>query len=519
MWKQIRTHITNNDPEKIIKLISDMLSDPQGNKYGVAVARDIMEMIATDHMPQTTPALTLEMFGLKPIGASSKTFAQFLKENPDIQKNFDNIHNGIDDIFKKQDLALIGRIIDETYDRNFLLFLTKKLATDFSDFDHRTLKLIIKKAAEQKDFEFLADLSQNVFANEKSAKWKDLISDILGHAEELKNWDILGDFSEYVFSKPHAKDWEDLIWKTMNIALEINEPETFEDLENYVFNKSFAKGKKWDLLREALRAPSKKKYLESIKEAILQRETPTPLKSKKRPPKPSNATTENILVNNKQISKDLPNGSTINLADGKAYLVEGKIDQGKRGVVYKVRNSVDQKVYVLKVAVDDTPETVKSFNGEAGKINALKKYKVKTADIIVTGENYFLKEFIDGVRADAYIKNWIKNGAPKNDVGIVRLRAWINELAQKNIYVGDLNRKNAIYSNGQWVIIDSGSVKEGVSESEALSRYIDNISLRWAKDLKKPNEGTQNIRDAISVPVIKDMGVDGLFQRLCPKLH
>lgn len=47
---------------------------------------------------------------------------------------------------------------------------------------------------------------------------------------------------------------------------------------------------------------------------------------------------------------------------------------------------------------------------------------------------------------------------------------------------GDLNRKNLIWI-GEWVVIDSGSTSSNYTPQEALNRYYENISSRWAKDL------------------------------------
>jgi tRNA A-37 threonylcarbamoyl transferase component Bud32 len=59
----------------------------------------------------------------------------------------------------------------------------------------------------------------------------------------------------------------------------------------------------------------------------------------------------------------------------------------------------------------------------------------------------------------------------------------VKNLASKGIYIGDLNAKNLIWSNNQWVIVDSGGIKEGLTHEMALSEYLLKIPVKMGKHL------------------------------------
>jgi tRNA A-37 threonylcarbamoyl transferase component Bud32 len=66
------------------------------------------------------------------------------------------------------------------------------------------------------------------------------------------------------------------------------------------------------------------------------------------------------------------------------------------------------------------------------------------------------------------------------------LRELVENLSKQGVYIGDLNSKNLIWSKDQWVIVDSGGIKEGVPYEETLATYLDKIHARWSKQVQDP---------------------------------
>lgn len=108
-----------------------------------------------------------------------------------------------------------------------------------------------------------------------------------------------------------------------------------------------------------------------------------------------------------------------------------------------------------------------------------------------------LKDWIEGTRADEWMKEWTAQGSPIDAPPVQALKKLIGGAAQKGVYIGDLNAKNLIWDikAGQWGVIDSGGVREGLSVDEALDRYADKIPHRW--DKATPPIGSSCLRRAL----------------------
>jgi predicted unusual protein kinase regulating ubiquinone biosynthesis (AarF/ABC1/UbiB family) len=140
-------------------------------------------------------------------------------------------------------------------------------------------------------------------------------------------------------------------------------------------------------------------------------------------------------------------------------------------------------MYALKIAKNQEVETLDSFAKEKLKDNIYKKYGVPHASIIESSSNMILKEWIEGVRADDFFKNWSSTGASQSAPELIAFKKFFYKLAESGIYIGDLNAKNLIWSKGKWIIVDSGGIKEGLTHDKALSEYLKKIPLKMEKHL------------------------------------
>lgn len=184
------------------------------------------------------------------------------------------------------------------------------------------------------------------------------------------------------------------------------------------------------------------------------------------------------------------------------------VDKGKRGNVFKV---VDPNnggaVYALKVVRGETKqqlsESLNSFTSESKKAATYKELGVAHSAIIQSHPSFIVKEWIEGMRGDEWVRQWSDERTPYDSMIASELRQLVRGLAKKGAYIGDLNAKNLIWIpplEGQvppfaptidggavvpakkgWVIVDSGSTITRLSFREAMARYVANIPRKWGK--------------------------------------
>ena len=180
---------------------------------------------------------------------------------------------------------------------------------------------------------------------------------------------------------------------------------------------------------------------------------------------------------------------TINLDDPKYHSIRNFrvvrfVDQGRRANVFKVADK-NRTIYALKVAREDTEErflqAIRSFASEPIKTKTYKELGLAHASIIQSHTTFIVKEWVEGMRGDAWIKQWTMACTPHNSIQATALRKLVHTLSKRGVYVGDLNAKNVIWKAGRWVIVDSGSIRRRLTFDEAITRYVTNIPKRWGK--------------------------------------
>lgn len=169
-------------------------------------------------------------------------------------------------------------------------------------------------------------------------------------------------------------------------------------------------------------------------------------------------------------------------------LIEKVIDDGHKALVFKVQDE-QGKVFAFKVARSEDPDILKSITKEPRKVPELERLKLRYARIYQSGENYILKEWVEGKRGDAWMKDWIAGGAQESDLAFKKLAELFAGLAVQNTYVGNLKDLNLIFDGHEWVLVDIGSIREGESQEAVLHEYEDVFKSRWLdtehRDLRK----------------------------------
>lgn len=183
--------------------------------------------------------------------------------------------------------------------------------------------------------------------------------------------------------------------------------------------------------------------------------------------------------------QNLKAGAVMQTDSGVRYRIVKEADVGKRGKVYQAVDEYGKHV-AIKVPKNSDADTLASIAEEKDKVAKLKEHGLPHAAIREASDTVVVKDWVEGVRADAFMKQWEQTGKNPNAPEIKKLAELLDGAASKNVYVGDLNPKNLIWVGGEWIIVDSGGIDEGKAKAEALKRYLEKIPRRWSKYVSNP---------------------------------
>ncbi|MFN8845776.1 MAG: hypothetical protein ACK5W9_02895 [Bdellovibrionales bacterium] len=122
-----------------------------------------------------------------------------------------------------------------------------------------------------------------------------------------------------------------------------------------------------------------------------------------------------------------------------------------------------------------------------GKIELYEKLNVPYARIIEAGPDYLVKEWVEGIRGDEWIKGWVKLSSQKRklDPRYLQLMELFDQISNQKAYVGNLKAINMIHDGVQWVVVDSSTPKLQAGEiQEIRAKYNDVFQKRWIRGLE-----------------------------------
>jgi hypothetical protein len=267
----------------------------------------------------------------------------------------------------------------------------------------------------------------------------------------------------HAFSQPHAKDMQDLL----RLLIEKGDSETRQQLARSAFSMPHVKEmKNYSILAQALKISDSSQRREFLAKHL------GPLRIES----PSSIPLASTDSGTKIISPHPSLGNEIEI-NGKTYSVVARVGEGKRGIVYEVRG-VNGERLALKVAKDLEPETLTSLRSEQRKAASWAAAGISHAQVLVQGENFVLKSWVEGTRGDKVIEAALK-GDQSFYPAVNALYELVTSLQKNGIYVGDFRPPNLMWNGNSWVIFDGGSTQTGLSLEEALKKWREKFSKRW----------------------------------------
>ena len=131
---------------------------------------------------------------------------------------------------------------------------------------------------------------------------------------------------------------------------------------------------------------------------------------------------------------------------------------------------------------------------------------------------YVLREWIEGMRGDDWLKSWQSFGAPSDSSAVKSLILLFDKSARAGNYVSRLSPDCLVYNDpasggtssvGGWYIVECGSIVE-LPARDAATRYFWKVFERWGRTLNRypPIATVQNCALAELFDLLLPLGVD-----------
>lgn len=171
------------------------------------------------------------------------------------------------------------------------------------------------------------------------------------------------------------------------------------------------------------------------------------------------------------ISPDVEVGSAVTFESKGTCDVIAFAGEGRSARVYQVKHQ--SGFYTLKIAKDRDERSLLSVKRAYERICTLQACGVECATPIEVGQNYLLKEWVDGQSLHEWVIDWQTKDCAGEAIPIRSMIDMITKLANKGIYVGDLSFKNILWdSEGRYIVIDSGRVRKLWFTAWAWKKYF-----------------------------------------------
>ena len=121
---------------------------------------------------------------------------------------------------------------------------------------------------------------------------------------------------------------------------------------------------------------------------------------------------------------------------------------------------------------------------------------VPYAKMIAHGENFIVREWVEGIRGDDWLKSWESFGAPMDVPGAKDLVLLMDSCARQGVYVGKLDPADMVLSGDRWHIVDSGGIKR-MTPREAADRYFWKTLERWGGLLDRFRSGFPHLMELL----------------------
>mgnify|MGYP000594336905 CR=1 FL=1 len=175
-----------------------------------------------------------------------------------------------------------------------------------------------------------------------------------------------------------------------------------------------------------------------------------------------------------------------------------KAGEGRHGVVFQVEAQDNKAVYALKTLKSLDAESLESLSKESSKAFKWQQLKIPHSKILVQEKEFVLKTWIHGTSDEEVIQKFA-SGDQSYKPAADKIIKLVTQILQQGAYVGDFRPANLIWNGKAWVIVDSGSIQQGMS--------FDDAYVQWSRaDKRGPKFGRR-----WQLPLPKILKCEALF--------
>ncbi|MBC7459078.1 MAG: hypothetical protein H7235_12410 [Bdellovibrionaceae bacterium] len=438
--------IEKEDPATRHYLASSIFSQPHTKDM-----TDLLKLLLEKADTQTLQILAANTFS-QPHTKEMTDLLKLLIEKGDAE----TLHVLAIDTFSKphtKDMTELLKLLIEKGDAETLRFLASHT---FSQPHTKEMKDLLKLLIEKGDAGTLQNLASFTFSQPHTKEMTELLRLLI----EKGDIETLNYLASDTFSQPHTKEMTELL----TLLVEKGSAQTLSRLARFTFTKAHAHTPTHLVLKKSLETANRQARKTFIEAELMKINMPIVLKP---------------------ISSNLKPGDFIQIKDRMMKVIK-KAGEGRRGIVFQVQ-SENGAFYALKTAKSGDPENLESLAKESAKALQWQALKIPHSKVLLQEKDYVLKTWIEGIRGDEVIEKYLA-GDINYKLSAEYLLKLVAKIQAQGAYVGDFRPANLIWIGKAWVIIDSGSIQQGMTLAEAQSKWssADARGLKFERRWKIP---------------------------------
>lgn len=166
-----------------------------------------------------------------------------------------------------------------------------------------------------------------------------------------------------------------------------------------------------------------------------------------------------------------------------------ELESGRNKRVYKVKDQRGVQ-YVYKHTKK------RDVKKEVERAARLARHGLTHSKVVASGSDFILREWVQGIRGDDWLKAWESFGAPMDAEAIVNLFALLDKSSRAGVYVGSLEPKDLVWDDNQWSIFNCGSIRD-LPPKEVATRYFWKMLERWGQKLDRHRSALRGVGTAL----------------------
>jgi len=177
------------------------------------------------------------------------------------------------------------------------------------------------------------------------------------------------------------------------------------------------------------------------------------------------------------LEKKLHLGSSLQTPRGTKLFVLSCIDDGNTSPVYNCQTTSKQLV-AIKIVRQDNEQNNKSISAEQKKYAQVRSLSLLAPAVFEEGIDHVVREWVEGVRGDAWFHQWVLSGRPAHSEAFRALvNLWVS-VSNQGFYVQNTKALNLLWTQEGWVVVDSGYKKNGEPET-CMLRFCSHFDRKW----------------------------------------